>query len=171
MKHLVVGALALLFASAASAQTVIIVRHAEKVDDSADPDLSLAGHDRAQALAASLADARVTAVLTTPLVRTGQTAAPTATAAGIEMEPISLEGGTAAHVARLVERIRQAGPDDTVLVAGHSNTVPDIARALGDAHVEALKDCDYDRLLVLRLGADAGPAVTRSRYGAPSAAC
>ena len=37
-----------------AAVTFIVVRHAEKVDASRDPDLSPAGHARAQALAAAM---------------------------------------------------------------------------------------------------------------------
>jgi broad specificity phosphatase PhoE len=148
---------------------VVLVRHAEKVDQSADPALSEAGRARAQALAAVLADSGVTRVLVTPLIRTGQTAAPTATAAGIEPVAIPLDGGVAVHAARVAAAVRESDPSDVVLVVGHSNTVPDIARALGDVGATALADCDYDRLLVVRLGET--PSVMRSRYGAPSESC
>lgn len=154
----------------AAAQTVILVRHAEKVDASADPDLSEAGYVRAEALAAVLADAGVTQAWSTPLARTRLTATPTAAAAGIEVGTLSLEGGGAAHVARVVEMLRAAGPDEVILVSGHSNTVPDIARALGVADEPPMSDCEYDRLLVIDLDGG-GARVVRGRYGAPSGGC
>lgn len=153
--------------SVASAQTVVLVRHAEKVDQSADPALSAEGEARAQLLAASLADAQVTMILATPLQRTRLTAAPAAVAADVEVTQISLEGGSAAHVARVVEAVRGAAPADTVLVVGHSNTVPEIARALGATSTTPITDCEYDRMIVIRLDGDGSASIT-GRYGAPS---
>ena len=64
---------AALVALPAQAQTVVIVRHAEKAAPSGDVDLSAAGKARAQALAQALAGAKVRMVWATPLKRTGQT--------------------------------------------------------------------------------------------------
>jgi broad specificity phosphatase PhoE len=155
---------------AAAAQTVVIVRHGEKADAGSDPDLSAPGEARAQALAQALKGARVTHVLATPLKRTQQTAAPAAQAAGLPVTPVPLDGGAAAHARRVAALARQAPADATVLIVGHSNTVPEIARALGDAAPQALTDCDYDRLTVLQLG-QPRPKVIHGRYGAATSAC
>jgi len=162
-------ALAAASTSAAQAQTVVIVRHAEKADGGSDPDLSAAGQARAQALAEALKGARVTHVLATPPKRTQQTAAPAAQAAGVAVTPVALDGGTAAHVARVAAAARQSPADATVLVVGHSNTVPEIARALGDAAPQPLTECDYDRMTVIQLGAQ--PRVVHARYGARTEPC
>lgn len=146
--------------------TVVIVRHAEKVDASADPALSEAGQARAAALAAALKDAEVGHVLVTPLRRTRDTAAPVAAAAGVTPEAVSLDGGADAHVARLIERVRGLPEDATVLVVGHSNTVPKIARALGASSTTDVPDCEYDRLIVLDAGGTSGAVA--ARYGQPS---
>jgi hypothetical protein len=54
---------------------VLLVRHAEKAAEPADdPPLTAAGAERAQALATALQDAGVTAIITTPLRRTRETA-------------------------------------------------------------------------------------------------
>ena len=156
--------------AAAQAQTVVIVRHGEKADQSADPVLSQAGVDRAAALASSLAGARVSAVLTSSLQRTRLTGQPAAAAAGVLVNPIGMEGGGPAHVARVAAAVRRAAPGATVLVVGHSNTVPEIARALGDADPQVLTDCDYDRMTVIQLG-KGRPKVMHGRYGAPSTSC
>lgn len=159
------GALAVCAAPAA-AQTVVLVRHAEKVDDSADPALSDAGQARAEALAAALAGAGPTHVFTSPLQRTRLTAAPAAAAHGVTIQPIGFEDGGAAHVAAVAAQVRAAPADAVVLVVGHSNTVPLIARALGHEAAD-MPECEYDRLIVLDLDGDRTTAVV-GRYGAPA---
>ena len=168
MKRLLLAAaLTVTLAAPAAAQTVIVVRHAEKAEPSADPVLSGPGEARAAALAATLAGAGVTHVFVTPLQRTGLTAGPSAVAAGSEPVAVSLDGGADAHVARLVGAVRQLSPEAVVLVVGHSNTVPDIARGLGATGAAAMDDCEYDRLTVLTLTPGGAHAVT-GRYGAVS---
>ena len=168
MKRLLLAAaLTVTLAAPAAAQTVIVVRHAEKAEPSADPVLSGPGEARVAALAATLAGAGVTHVFVTPLQRTGLTAGPSAVAAGSEPVAVSLDGGAAAHVARLVGAVRQLSPEAVVLVVGHSNTVPDIARGLGATGAAAMDDCEYDRLTVLTLTPGGAHAVT-GRYGAVS---
>lgn len=173
LRRLVALALAatLVAAPAALAQTVIIVRHGEKTAPTGDVDLSAAGQARAQALAQALAGAKVTVVLATPLKRTQQTAQPAAQAAGVAITPIAFDGGDAAHVQRVAARARQAPVGATVLIVGHSNTVPDIARALGDASPQPVTDCDYDRMTVLQLDGSAAPKALHTRYGAPTQSC
>lgn len=169
MKRLLLAtALSLLTAGSATAQTVILVRHAEKADQSADPVLSEAGQARAQALAAALAEAHPGQVFTSPLQRTRLTAGPTAEAHGVTAEAISLDGGGDAHVARVAARVRALPADSTVLVVGHSNTIPAIARALGFAEAADMPECEFDRMTVLDLhGGDHTTAIV-SRYGAPT---
>jgi broad specificity phosphatase PhoE len=157
----------LLAASAASAQTVYIVRHAEKADASADPELSPAGQERAEALAAALREAHPSLVLTSPLKRTRLTAGPTADYHSAPVEVVSLAGGGAAHVEAAAARVRALPADAAVLIVGHSNTVPLIARALGGEATD-MDECEYDRLIVLRLDGAQTQSVVR-RYGAPSA--
>jgi len=169
-RRLVAIALAPLFIAApALAQTVVIVRHGEKAAQTGDPDLSPAGQARAQALAKALAGARVTVVLATAYKRTQQTAQPTAQAAGVPVVAVAFDGGDAAHVQRIAAQARQAPAGATVLIVGHSNTVADIARTLGDPAPQPLTDCDYDKLTVLRL--DGAPKAIHTRYGAPTQSC
>ena len=171
MKPLFAAVAALVMAAQpVAAQTIILVRHAEKVDASADPLLSEAGQVRAQALSAVTAEAGLTHAYSTPLQRTRLTATPAAEAAGLTVQTLDLTGGGAAHIARTVETLRGLGADDVALVVGHSNTVPAIARALGVADVADMSDCEYDRLYVIELKEGAARAVT-GRYGAPSGTC
>ena len=169
MKRLLLAAaLTLLTAGSAMAQTVIIVRHAEKADASADPILSEAGQARAQALAAALTDAHPSVILTSPLRRTGQTAAPTADYHSTTPEAVSLDGGAEAHAAAVAARVRALPEDATVLIVGHSNTVPAIARALGYAEAADMPECEYDRLTTLHLLGEGRAHGVVTRYGEPT---
>ena len=72
---LAIAMIALFTATAATAQTVILVRHAEKAEgDGSDPTLSEAGRQRATMLMLAVANARPRYIITTPLRRTGETA-------------------------------------------------------------------------------------------------
>ena len=168
MKRLLLAtAVSLLTAGSALAQTVVLVRHAEKADQSADPVLSAAGQARAQALAAEMADAHPSTIFITPLQRTGLTAAPTAEFHSVTPEAVPLAGGVDGHVAAVAARVRAQPADSTVLVVGHSNTIPLIARALGYAEAADMPECEYDRMTVLHLmGGGAHGEV--SRYGEPT---
>jgi phosphohistidine phosphatase SixA len=161
-----IAAACMLLALAAPAHTqttVVLVRHAEKVDDSADAALSEAGLLRAQALAAALADAGVSAVHVTQRTRTRDTAAPLAARLGITPVVTATGGAVAEHAARIAALIRGHEPGTTVLVVGHSNTVPAIILALGGPAVGDIEDDEYDNLFVL-LVSSAGARLIRGRY-------
>lgn len=166
MKRLLLAAVLLVVtATAAQAQTVILVRHAEKADQSADPDLSEAGLRRAGELAVAVSGADLTHVLVTPLKRTFQTGNLAAQAHALTPEVIDFEGGTQAHIERVAARVRALPLDAVVLVVGHSNTVPLIARALGETGPGEMQDCEYDRLTVIHVEADGDSPAVVGRYG------
>ncbi|HEX4383299.1 MAG TPA: histidine phosphatase family protein [Myxococcales bacterium] len=132
---------ALLLSFAAQAQEVVVlVRHAEKVDESKNPKLSTAGEARAKALAAKLKDAGITSIWTSEFIRTQETAKPLADALGL-----TLKVHPAKDSKGLIELLRKEG--GRALVVGHSNTVGEIARMYG-GKVEDLRDDEYDALLV-----------------------
>lgn len=164
----VVGAALLALAGPVHAQSVVLVRHAEKAaEPAADPPLTDQGEARARALAQALANAGVQLVLTSPLRRTVDTAAPLVAATGIASRPVPLDGGVPAHAAAVADAARKAPRNATVVIVGHSNTLPVIARALGFAAARDIPDCRYDDLLILQLGEGRAAAV-EARYGAPS---
>ena len=108
---------------------IYLVRHAEKAaDGSDDPPLSEAGKRHAQALAAWFDGKPLAAVYATHLRRTQQTALPVATARDLDLRVLP-----AGDSARLVQRLRARDCGQPALVVGHSNTVPEIAAALGAA--------------------------------------
>jgi phosphohistidine phosphatase SixA len=150
-------------APASLTTTVIVVRHAEKVDDSSDPPLSEAGQARATALAAALADAGVSAIYTTQFERTRATAAPLARALGLSPTVIQGGGPAAAHARAVASRVLSQSAGRTSLVVGHSNTVPDIVQALGAADVGTIADDEYHNLFIVQVGSDAVRLI-RGRY-------
>lgn len=152
-------------AQAVATTTVILVRHAEKAAEPAnDPPLTAAGEARAKMLLEAVRDAGVSAIITTELLRTRATAQPTAAALGITPEVVSARG--AAHAQDVAAAVKKhAGA--TVLVVGHSNTIPNIIAALGAKQPGAICDPEYDGFYVVTLRGTAA-AVVRSRYGEPS---
>ncbi len=154
--------------------TVILVRHAEKAALASapkDPPLTAEGELRAQALAAMLAAARVTHLFASEYVRTQATLAPLAAATGRPVVVIS-----AADQAALVAALADLPDGAVAVVAGHANTIPELAAALGGevsgtVATEAgpmLPDDAYDRLFVLHRRGGGQTAVVELRYGAAS---
>ena len=168
MKRLFLAAIAcLLTASPVWAQTVILVRHAEKADDSRDALLSVEGQARAEALARTLAGGLPDHIFTSPMQRTILTAAPTAEAAGVTSQAFGFENGLPAHVDAVAAAVRALPDDAVVLVVEHSNVAPLIARALGYAEAADMAECEFDRLTRLQLQGGSVMAVVM-RYGARS---
>ncbi|MDH5233779.1 MAG: histidine phosphatase family protein [Gemmatimonadota bacterium] len=145
---------------------VVIVRHAEKAaEPAADPPLTAVGVERARALAALLADAKVSVVMHTPTTRTRETARPVAEQFGLS--PIVLPlGPSEIHPAAVAEAIRQY-PGRTIVVVGHSNTIMRYIEALGGPLRPNLCDHQYDGLYTLILDGTSVRLV-EARYGPPN---
>lgn len=177
MKRLLLAAAALVSVGAmGAAQTqsrtaaptvVLLVRHAEKAAEPAqDPPLTEGGQARAQALVEVARDAGVTAVITTQYDRTRSTAAPAAAALKVTPEVVGA-GPLAQHAKAVADQVRKhAG--GTVLVVGHSNTIPAIVGALGAPQPREICDSEYDRLFVVVIGDTGVARLVRSRFGAAS---
>ena len=155
-------------AAAQEPTVVVLVRHAEKAAAGGqDPELSEAGTARAGALAEALADAGVDAVVTTHLRRTQLTAAPLMRE--LKLAPEVVQAGGPDHAKAVADAARRhAG--NTVLVVGHSNTVPAIVTALGAGPMDELCDHEYSNLFVVVLRPGEEPSLLRTRYGAPDPA-
>jgi 2,3-bisphosphoglycerate-dependent phosphoglycerate mutase len=159
----VLPALALVFVGCGTAPKIVyVVRHAEKAvsaDAPKDPPLTERGALRAAALAETIAPTSLVAVYATPFARTRSTAAPSAEAAGLkvtEYPPDDTPG--------LVAKIRSVDHGN-VLVVGHSNTVPEILKALGAAETVVLGDGDFGDLFVVTILPDGTSTVERKRFG------
>ena len=58
----------------------------------------------------------------------------------------------------------------TVLVVGHSNTVPELITLLGGPSLPIIDDCEFDNLFVLVRHSNTSSSVTKFKYGEPTTA-
>ena len=140
---------------------VLAVRHAD-IDlprTSENPPLNAAGRLRADALARLVGGAGVSTILTSEFLRTRQTAAPLAGRLGLtpRLTP---------PAAVLAHQIRAGELGDVVLVAGHSDTVPEILTALGAPPPSPIAEAEFDNLYVAAVSAEAAQLL-HLHYGAP----
>jgi phosphohistidine phosphatase SixA len=138
------AAVALLAPAAAAAPSVFLARHAEKAEGGADaknPELSAAGRLRADRLAQMLRDAGVVAIFASEFTRTQQTAEQLARTTGAEVKVVSAKDARA-----LIDAL--AAVDGNAVVIGHSNTLPEIIKALGVEKPITIADDEYDNLFI-----------------------
>lgn len=146
--------------SGAKPTVILLVRHAEKaLDEGDDPSLTAAGTSRANALAHVAREAGVSTLYSTTYQRTRLTAEPLANALGLSVQTLP-----AKDTEGLVKKLRTEHAGETVLVSGHSNTVPAVLRALG-ADYEDLDERDYDNLFVAYLSPNGEVTVTLLQFG------
>ena len=154
-------------AAEAVGSTAILIRHAEKDagSDPKDPGLSEAGKERARALLALLARAGATHLFASEYRRTQETLRPLAEARSLRIEVVP-----AADPGKLADRVRALPAGSVAVVAGHSNTVPAIASALGGAPKDLVttssgpswRDDEYGRILVVTLRSAGGKPDAKS---------
>ena len=144
--------------------TVILVRHGEKATEPpGDPRLSATGQQRARDLARALADAKVGMIVTTQFERTKATARPLADSLHQTMTVVAT-GSMKEHIEATAAKVKSAPKGSTVLVVGHSNTVPLIIAALGGPKMPDLCDAEYSNLFVVEMGEST--KLIRGHFGA-----
>jgi len=153
--------------------TVFLIRHAERQDEPRqDPPLTDAGVARSQALARLLSNAGVKAIFTSQFTRTKQTGEPLATKLGLTVTPFTLklnpsnprqiaEESTAEVTNKILERSGQS-----VLVVGHSNSIPDVIKMLGGDTVPTIDERKFDDLFIVTVYAKGKAKVVQMKYGA-----
>lgn len=146
---------------------VIVVRHAERAPGTGDPPLSDAGMQRAAALSELGKLSGVSAIVTTQLQRTRQTAAPLAEALKITPVVVPTQADLPKHAAEVAAAVRQQA-GKTVLVVGHSNTVPAIVAALGGPKLPDLCEPEYDGIITMILDPGGSVRIVKARFGAPT---
>lgn len=142
--------------------TFIVLRHAEKETIGADPNLNSDGQLRAEELKRLLANVPVSAIYSTPFNRTRQTVQPLATAKGLSI----VEYATDKPYASLKSEILSSHRGKTVVVVGHSNTVPDMLKELSNNSFNVtITDGQYDNLFIVNMPEKLKPTVTPLKYG------
>jgi broad specificity phosphatase PhoE len=164
---LILGSVVLLAlpAAARAQKAVFVVRHAEKISDT-DERLSDAGRARAVLLAQMLKSSGVAAVYATDTERARDTVNPLADALGLRVAIYDTGGGPGVPVdARpFVEKLRREHGGDVVVIAGHTNTIPDLLKALGCADAISIAAGEYDNLFVVVPKKDGSATLVRLRY-------
>jgi len=150
---------------------VILVRHAEKDRSNplaSKPDLAAAGQQRARDLERAIRGRHVNAIMTTQLKRTVQTAQPSAAAFHLAPEVYQATADGKATGAGMAELVRRH-TGKTVLVVGHSNTVPATIEALGGPKLNDICDTAFSNLFILVLypNTSRAPSFSQTHYGAP----
>jgi broad specificity phosphatase PhoE len=151
--------------------TVYLVRHAEKqAAPAGDPPLTEAGRARAAELLRIMGPLGIRTIITSQYLRTKETAGPLAAASGITplVIPMAADrtapGGIAPRsIKELVDRILEH-KGESVLVVGHSNTLPLIIKGLGGAPVPDIPDAEYDNLFVVTISDKGEVALTKRKY-------
>ena len=153
--------------------TVFLVRHAEKEDEPRrDPPLRKEGVARSQELAKLLGSAGIKRIITSQFARTKLTAEPLATKLNVTSTSISLrpnptnprliaEESTTEVVNKILEQ-----PGGSVLLVGHSNSVPDVIKMLGGDTVPTIDESTFNDLFIVTVYAKGKARVVHLKYGA-----
>ncbi|TDE07138.1 phosphoglycerate mutase family protein [Flavobacterium sandaracinum] len=128
--------------------TYYFIRHAEKVDSSKNPDLSLKGMERANHWNKIFAEVDFDLVYATDFKRTVQTASPTATA---KKRIITIYDPK--NIA--IESFKKETVGKKVLIVGHSNTIPNfVNQIINQKTYEDIGDSTFGNLYLVTLIGD-----------------
>ncbi len=148
--------------------TILLVRHAERLDDTPDTPLSEEGKSRAQTLLHVAAEAGVTAIYASEFTRTHQTVQPLSDYLDLPVNQVKAD-----DVEGLVEQVLTQHVGEVVMIAGHSDTVPAIIAELRGDSAPAPLLRGYDDLFVVSHSSSPGQpgaevSVVNLKYGNPS---
>ena len=133
-------------AIAAQSKTIILVRHAEKVDASQDPELSAEGKQRAERLAKVVGKYKPGAIYSTDFKRTRDTVTPIANKRGKQVQIYD-----AKKPEELVDAMMKS-KTKRFLVVGHSNTIPGLANIIGKKELfKNLDDAEHGVIWIIRI--------------------
>lgn len=128
--------------------SIYLIRHAEKVDSSKNPDLSSTGLERAAHWGKIFSDIPFDAIYSTDFKRTKQTAAPVAANKKVDIilyDAKSLD----------FDKFKTDNLGKTILVVGHSNSTPDFVNKLIKQNVYAtIDDTTFGNLYIVTLNGD-----------------
>ena len=133
-------------AQVATKTTILLMRHAEKELTGTDPDLSAKGKKRAARLPIVLSSYKPDAFYSTDTRRTRQTVAPWA---GKLRERILIYDAAQQH---LLAAQLKASRRKTIVVVGHSNTIPGLANLiLGTDTYSDLPETEFGKIWIVTI--------------------
>lgn len=136
------------FAQEKSITTFILVRHAEKdlTQSTNDPDLSAEGKARVTRLIELFKNAQIDAVYSTEFKRTRQTVEPLAQLRSLTVmsyQPMVKDD---------FDLMLKKHQGQTILVSGHSNTIPNLVNYLvGEDKYKNFEDTDYGNIIIVSI--------------------
>jgi len=142
--------------------TVILVRHAEKKIEPAnpDPDLTPEGVERAQEIAREFGGAGINAIYATQYKRTQETVKPLSDHTGV---PVTVLDSNQTN--ELLKRIQTTHRGQTIFIAGHNNTVPAMVSELSGETYPTIPDTEYDNLYIVTIYRSGKAKVLKLKYG------
>ncbi len=147
-----------------TATTLILIRHGERnnptiADPPGGPRLNAAGKKRAQTLVHVLGKTGIKVIYTSTYTRTQETAQPLA---AILAAVTSVQLTDAAQIKNHI-LLNHSGK--TILVVGHSDSVPALINLFTGGHLPNINDAEFDNMFVLTALNTGQAFVTRLKYG------
>ena len=134
--------------------TLILTRHAEKVESNdRNPVLSEEGILRSQKLATALSKVPITAIYSSDYIRTRETVQPTAQTKNIEIKLYDPRDKV------FIEKLIREEKGGTILISGHSNTIPAMINQLAQTNYPNFSEKDYDNLVFVIIKLENEPIV------------
>ena len=128
--------------------TYILVRHAEKESQANDATLTKEGVQRANNLANFLESYEIDFVYSTNVLRTEQTAKPTA-----EKNNLSVINYTPGNL--YTEDFKEKTKGKSTLIVGHSNTIPDLVnKIIGKNKYSDIDESDFNNIYIINISGD-----------------
>ncbi|MCF2909558.1 histidine phosphatase family protein [Pseudoalteromonas sp. DL2-H2.2] len=124
----------------AQPEQIVLIRHAEKMAGK-DPELTPQGQQRAQRLATLLAPLSPGRLFSTDYNRTKQTLAPLSSKTSV---PVQLYDPRA--LADFAMQLKTYS--GTIVVAGHSNTTPELVKLLS-GHSVSIREDEFDKVFIV----------------------
>lgn len=154
-------------ASSTVATTLILIRHGERNnpapgDPPGGPHLSTDGKVRAKFLVQMLGQTGIKVIYTSQFIRTQETAQPLAA----RLAPIT--SAQFDDPAQIKNDILLHHTGKTVLVVGHSDTVPALINLFTGGHLPIINDAEFDNMFVLTALNSGAAFVTKLKYGKQS---
>ena len=127
--------------------TIVLVRHAEKMKDQKDPNLTNEGNLRAAKLKEILSTIPLDQIYSTDYNRTQQTAKPTSNSQEVDITSYNPRA-----INDFGNMLLQTKKGENILVVGHSNTTPKLLNYfMKETVVESISESDYGNLYILNI--------------------